>query len=132
MNKISILIASLALAAATVHAEPSSALHDTDCPLISASELSKSIQKVGAAAGLALANDMALHAELRCSAIGKPLPGARYVYTFRAAIEKQLQDGEQQRWAPLAQLTGFGTARSSTFLRRQVEFTLRDLIRQEP
>jgi hypothetical protein len=132
MTKISMLLAPLALVAAAVHAGPYSAVHDSDCPLISAGELSKSIQKVGTATGLALAKDMALRAELRCSAIGKPLRGARYVYTFRAAIEKQLVDGEQQRWAPVAQLTGFGTAPGSAFLLRQVEFTLRDLIRQEP
>ena len=132
MTKIPMLIVPLALAAAAANAEPYSAVHDSQCPLITASELSRSIQKVSAASGLALAQDMALRTELQCSAIGKPLRGARYVYTFRAAIEKQLADGEQQRWAPLAQLTGFGTARTSAFLLRQVEFTLRDLIRQEP
>ena len=49
-----------------------------------------------------------------------------------AAIEKQLNDGEQQRWAPVAQLTGFGTTTGSTSLLREVRFTVRDLIRQEP
>lgn len=132
MNRISMLLVPLALAGAAVNAGPYSAVHDSDCPLVSGSELSKSIQKVGAATGLALARDVALRAELRCSAIGKPVRGARYVYTFRAAIEKQLADGEILRWAPLSELTGFGTAPGRAALLRQVEFTLRDLIRQEP
>ena len=56
----------------------------------------------------------------------------RYVYTFRASIDKQLLDGKQQRWAPVAQHTGYGTAVGSTALLRDVHFTVRDVIRQEP
>ncbi|HET8747086.1 MAG TPA: hypothetical protein VFM98_15910 [Ramlibacter sp.] len=100
----------------------------SDCPGISAGALRDEVRKVGSAAGLDLPKDMALRTELHCSADAK----GRFVYTVRAAIEKQLADGEILRWAPVAQLTGFGTAAGSSAVLRQVGFTVRDVIRQEP
>jgi hypothetical protein len=132
MKKALMLLAGAAFAASAAHAGTYSILQESDCPLINAGELTKVIQKAGVATGLDLPKDMALRAELRCTVNGKAAPGARYVYTFRAAIEKQLNDGEQMRWAPVAQLTGFGTTTGSTLLLREVGFTVRDLIRQEP
>jgi hypothetical protein len=130
MGKASFVAIALLFAGAA-QAGTYSVLQETDCPLVSAGELQRAINKVGKANGLDLPRDMALRAELRCTAQGKGAQ-ARFVYTFRAAIEKQLADGEMQRWATVAQLTGYGTTASATPLLRDVSFTLRDLIRQEP
>lgn len=132
MKKASMLLPLLALAAGAAQAGAYSILQETDCPLISGTELSKAIHKAGVATGLDLPKDMALRAELRCALDAKAGRGSRYIYTFRAAIEKQLNDGEQVRWAPVAQLTGYGTTTGTTVLLREVGFTVRDLIRQEP
>ena len=126
------LLAALALAAGAAQAGTYSVLQESDCPLVSKTELSEAVRKAGTVTGLDLPRDMALRAELRCAVDGKAAAGSRYVYTFRAAIEKQVSDGEQMRWTPVAQNTGFGTASGSTPLLRQVHFTVRDLVRQEP
>ena len=117
--------------AGAAHAGTYSVLQESDCPLVSSGELQRAITKVGKANGLDLPRDMALRAELRCAAQGKGA-SARFVYVFRAAIEKQLADGEMQRWAPVAELTGYGTTGGAAPLLRDVSFTVRDLIRQEP
>ena len=54
------------------------------------------------------------------------------MYSIRAAIEKQVNDGEAQRWAEVAQLTGYGTTAGRAALLKQVRYTVRDVIRQEP
>lgn len=132
MKKALVLLPLAALLVGTAHAGTYSVVQESECPLVTAGELSKAIQSAGLATGLNLSKDMTLRAELRCARDGKTAAGARYVYTFRAAIEKQLADGEAMRWAPVAHLTGFGTAAASAPLLRQVQFTVRDLIRQEP
>lgn len=132
MNKAMMLLPVLAFAACAAQAGTYSVLQESDCPLVSAGELSKAVQKAGEATGLDLPKDMALRTEIRCAVDGKAGANARYVYTFRAAIEKQVSDGERMRWAPVAQQTGFGTTTGSTPLLRQVHFTVRDLVRQEP
>ena len=132
MKKALMLLPMAALVVGAAQAGTYSVVQESDCPLVTAGELSKAIHNAGLATGLNLSKDMTLRAELRCALEGKPAGGARYVYTFRAAIEKQLADGEALRWAPVAQLTGFGTAAAGAPLLRQVQFTVRDLIRQEP
>lgn len=127
MKKALMLLPLAALAAGAVHAGGYAVRQESECPLVSAGELSQAIHKAGKATGLDLPKDMVLRAELRCAAEGK-----RYIYTFRAAIEKQLSDGEHLRWTPVAHLTGFGSAAGSQALLRQVSFTVRDLVRQEP
>lgn len=130
MKKALMLLLPLALlAGGAAQAGTYSVLQESDCPLLTAGELSKAVNKVGAANGLDLPRDMVLRTELHCAAQGRT---AGYVYTFRATIEKQLADGEMQRWTPVAQLTGYGTAAGSTTLLRDVSFTVRDVIRQEP
>jgi hypothetical protein len=124
------LLAATALAAGAAQAGTYSVLQDAECPLVTAGELSKAIQRAGVATNLDLPKDMALRAELRCM-VDKSARG-RYVYTFRATLEKQVLDGEQARWTPVAQHTGYGTAAGSTALLRNVQFTVRDLVRQEP
>ena len=133
MKKASILLLELACAASGAARAGTYAIQqESDCPGISADTLLQEIRKVGAATGLDLPKDMALRAELRCAPEGGAGKARRYVYTFRAAIEKQLADGDLLRWAPLAQLTGFGSAAGSSALLRQVGATLRDVIRQDP
>lgn len=131
MRKAWMLLPVAAFAAAA-QAGTYAVLQETDCPAIGAADLLQEIHKAGVATGLDLPKDMALRAELRCARDGKSARGVRYVYTIRAAIAKQLMDGEIMRWAPVAELTGFGTATGSSALLRQVGFTLRDVIRQEP
>jgi hypothetical protein len=130
MKKALMLLPLVVLAAGAAQAGTYSILQESDCPLISAGELARQIRKVGSANGLDLPRDMAVRAELRCASQGKA--SGRFVYTFRAAIEKQVADGEMQRWTPVAHLTGYGTTAGSTALLREVGFTVRDLIRQEP
>jgi hypothetical protein len=123
----------LALAAAGAQAGTYKVLQEADCPVVSAGELAQVVRKAGAASGLDLPKDMALRTEVRCAqdreAKGKEV---RYVYTVRASIDKQLSDGEHLRWAPVVQHTGYGTARGGAALLREVGFTVRDLVRQEP
>ena len=129
MKKASMLLLVLVSAAAgAAQAGSYEIQQQSDCPGISASALGEEMRKAGAATGLDLPKDMALHAELHCRPEGK----GRFVYTVRAAIEKQLADGEIVRWAPVAQLTGYGTAQGRSAVLRQVGFTVRDVIRQEP
>jgi hypothetical protein len=128
--KKAMMLSLLALAAGAAQAGNYAVLQESDCPLVSAQELAAMVRKVGGSNGLDLPKDMAVRAELHCTAgTGK---GARYVYSFRAAIERQLSDGEHQRWTPVSHLTGYGTTTGSAPLMRQVSFTMRDLIRQEP
>jgi cell wall assembly regulator SMI1 len=117
------------LAAGAAQAGTYSVTQESDCKLVSAGELSQIITKVGADTGLNLPKDMALRAELHCA---QDVQSKRFVYTIRAAIEKLVHDGEQQRWASVAQLTGYGTTTGSAALMREVRFTVRDVIRQEP
>src|SRR5262245_24118090 len=132
MKKVSMLL--LALVGATAGAAQAGTYAvqpESDCPGISADALTQEMRKAGSATGLDLPRDMALHTELHCTLQGKGKE-ARFVYTVRAAIEKQLTDGETLRWAPVAQLTGYGTAAGHGALLRQVGYTVRDVIRQEP
>ena len=129
MNKALMLLLAGTFAAGVAHAGTYSIQQESACPLVTPGDLWQTVHKVGVTTGLDLPKDMALRAELRCTSNGK---AAGYVYTFRATIEKQLADGEQQRWAPVVQVTGFGTSAGSTAMLRQVGYTVRDLIRQEP
>ena len=131
MKKALMLLPLAAFVVGAAQAGTYSVVQASECPLVTAGELSKAIHDAGLATGLNLSKDMTLRAELRCALDGKA-GAARYVYTFRAAIEKQLADGEALRWAPVAQLTGFGTAAAGAPVLRQVRFTVSDLIRQEP
>jgi hypothetical protein len=126
------LLLPLLVLASAAQAGAYSVLQTSDCPAVSAPELSKAVRNAGTVTGLDLPRDMALRAELHCAVNGKAGEASRYVYTFRAAIEKQVSDGEQMRWIPVAHHTGFGTASGSSPMLRQVHFTVRDLIRQEP
>ena len=117
------------LVAGAAQAGTYSALQDSDCKLVTAGELSKVMQKVGKDTGLNLPKGMAVRTELHCAQDGS---SKRFVYTVRATIEKLLNDGEQQRWAVVAQNTGYGTTTGSAALLREVRFTVRDVIRQEP
>lgn len=124
-----ILPALLALAAGASQAGTYSVLQESDCKLITPGEISQVVQKVGTDTDLNLPKDMAIRTEVHCA------PDAatkRFVYTIRAAIEKLVNDGEQQRWASVAQLTGYGTITGSAALLREVRFTVREVIRQEP
>ena len=129
MAKVSMLIAAALFAAGAAHAGTYSVQQVSECPLVSAGELQQALQKVGKAHGLDLPRNTVLRAELRCAPQGK---GAPYVYTVRASFEKQVADGDFQRWTPVAQLTSYGTTAGSATLLRDVSFTVRDLIRQEP
>lgn len=131
MKNVGMLLAATVLAAGAANAGTYSILQDTDCPLVSKGALSSAIQRAGKTTNLDLPKDMALRAELRC-ALDKSVRGGRYVYTFRATIEKQVSDGEQQRWTPVAQHTGYGSTAGRAALLRDVQFAVRDLIRQEP
>jgi hypothetical protein len=130
--KKALMLPLLALAAAAAQAGTYSVLQASDCPAVSGAELTKAVRQAGTVTGLDLPKDMALRAELQCSLNGKAKGNERYIYTFRAAIEKQVSDGEQLRWTPVAYHTGFGTAGGSAPMLRQVHFTVRDLVRQEP
>jgi hypothetical protein len=123
------LILPLLVLASAAQAGAYSVLQESDCALINKTDLATAVRKAGTATGLDLPKDMALRADLRCALDGKT---ARYVYTIRASIEKQVSDGEQMRWTPVAQHTGYGTASGSTQMLRQVHFTVRDVVRQEP
>lgn len=128
MKKALMLLPFAALAMGAAQAGTYSVLQDSDCPLVTKGQLSQAVQKAGASTGLDLPRDMVLRTELHCASDRN----GRFVYTIRAAIEKQLNDGEQQRWAPVAYLTGYGSTRAGSALLRQVQFTVQDVIRQEP
>ena len=131
MAKVSMLMAAVLFAAGAAHAGTYSVQQVSECPLVSAGELQQALQKVGKAHGLDLPRGTVLRAELRCAAQGKAA-GAPWVYTVRATFEKQVADGDFQRWTPVAQLTSYGTTAGGAALLRDVSFTVRDLIRQEP
>ena len=131
MNK-ALLLPLLVLVSAAAQAGAYSVLQESDCPAVSAPELTKAVRNAGTVTGLDLPKDMALRTELHCTVNGKAGGNSRYVYTFRAAIEKQVSDGEGMRWMPVVHHTGYGTASGSTPMLRQVHFTVRDLVRQEP
>jgi len=127
-TKAMVLLAA-GLAAGAANAATNTVLQDIDCSLVKSQDLAQAIQKVGKDTGLRLAKDMALRAEVHCMPDGS---SKRFVYTIRAAIEKMASDGEIQRWAVVAHTTGYGTTTGSAALLREVRFTLRDVIRQEP
>lgn len=120
----------LAVAAGGAQAGAYQVLQSADCPAVTAGQLSQAVRKAGTAAGLDLPRDMALRMEVLCAK--DPQAKNRFVYVIRAAIEKQLADGEQLRWAPVAQHTAYGTSGNSAALLRDVGFTVRDVLRQEP
>jgi hypothetical protein len=130
--KRALILLPLAALCGAAQAGTYTVLQDTDCPIVSKADLAGTVRKAGAATGLDLPKDMALRTELRCAIDGKTAAGPRYVYTFRASIERQVSDGEHQRWMPVAHHTGFGTATGSAAVLKQVGFTVRDVIRQEP
>lgn len=127
MKKALMLLTLVAAAAGAAQAGTYAVRQESSCPIVSAGELAQAIQRAGKVNNLDLPKDMQLRGELHCAAEGR-----RYVYTFRASIEKQVSDGEQLRWAPVAHVTGFGSTAGRTALLRQVGFTVSDVIRQEP
>lgn len=128
MKKAMILLSlGVAAVAGAAHAGTYSVRQESECSLVTAGELAQALQQAGKSTGLDLPKDMQLRAELHCSREGK-----RVLYSIRASIDKQVADGEQVRWAPVAHLTGYGSAAGKAALLRQVGFTLRDVIRQEP
>ena len=132
MKRSMMLLPLALLAAGAVHAGSYAVVQESECPLVSRSELAQAIEKAGRDTGLKLAKDMALRADLRCAVNAQATGANRYHYTFRATIEKQLADGEQLRWAPVAQLTRYGATGAGASLLTEVRFTVRDVIRQEP
>lgn len=129
MGTKSMMVLAAALAAGSAQAGAYTVLQDNDCKLVNAGDLQGVIAKVGKDTGLVLRKDMALRAEVLCMPDGN---GKRFVYTIRATIEKMVSDGEQQRWTSIAHTTGYGTTTGSAALLREVRFTVRDVIRQEP
>jgi hypothetical protein len=133
MGTKAMVLLAVGLAAGAANAATGAAtntvLQDIDCKLVKSEDLSQAIQKVGKDTGLRLSKDMAVRAEVHCM---PDAGGKRFVYTIRAAIEKMVSDGEQQRWAVVAHTTGYGTTTGSAALLREVRFTVRDVIRQEP
>ena len=131
MKKIvGLVLAATALAAGAAQAGNYGVQQDQDCALVTQGELAAAVQRAGTVTNLDLPKDMVLRTELRCTA-DKAARG-RFVFAVRASIEKQVNDGEQTRWATVAQNTGYGSARGSAALLREVQFTVRDLVRQEP
>lgn len=122
-------VVAAAIAVQAAQAGTFTVLQDNDCKLLNAADIAQAIQKAGKDTGLQLSKDMALRAEVQCM----PETGSkRFVYSIRAAIEKSVSDGEVQRWAVIAHTTGYGTVANSAALLREVRFTVRDVIRQEP
>ena len=126
---LKLLAATAALVAGAAQAGTYSILQESDCKLLTPGEVTQAIQKAGADTGLDLPRNMAVRTEVHCTPDGN---SKRFVYTIRAAVEKLVVDGEQERWASVAQLTGYGTTSGSAALLREVRFTVRDVIRQEP
>lgn len=129
MRKAKMLLSLALLAAGAAQAGTYSVLQESDCSLVTPGQISQIVQKVGTDTGLDLPKDMALRTEVHCAPDGK---SKRFVFTIRAAVDKLVSDGEQQRWASVAQLTGYGTTGGTANLLQQVRFTVRDVIRQEP
>lgn len=129
MGKRIAMVLATGLAVGAAQAGSATVLQDIDCKLVSAADLAKVMRKVNTDTGLALPKDMAVRTEVHCMPDGN---SKRFVYTIRAAIEKMVSDGEQQRWAVLATNTTYGTTTGSSALLREVQFTVRDVVRQEP
>lgn len=127
MKKLLMLLSLAAAATGAAQAGTYAMRQEASCPIVSAGELAEAVQKAGKVNNLSLPKDMLLRAELHCAAEGK-----RYVYSVRASIEKQVSDGEQMRWTPVAHVTGYGSTPNRAALLRQVSFTVGDVIRQEP
>lgn len=127
MKALGVVAAAIAVQAA--HAGTYTVLQDNDCKLLQAADIAQAVQKAGKDTGLQLSKDMAVRAEVQCMPDGA---SKRFVYSIRAAIEKSVNDGEVQRWAVIAHTTGYGTVANSAALLREVRFTVRDVIRQEP
>lgn len=127
-NKAMMALAAV-LAAGAANAGNAALVQESDCKLVKASELSQAISQARKDTGLELPRGMAVRTEVRCT---RDAQSKRFVYTIRAAIEKQVNDGEAQRWAVLAHHTNYGTATASADLLREVRLTVRDVIRQEP
>jgi len=129
MGKRIAIVLAAGLAAGVAQAGNPTVLQDIDCKLVSAADMAKVMRKVGTDTGLALPKDMAVRTEVHCMQDGS---SKQFLYTIRAAIEKMVNDGEQQRWAVVAQNTTYGRTSGSTALLREVRFTVRDVVRQEP
>jgi hypothetical protein len=129
MGTKTMMALAVSLFAAGAHAAAPVVLQDVDCSLVKAGDIAQVVRKVGIDTGLKLPNDMAVRTEVHCTRDGS---GKRFNYTVRAAIEKMVNDGEVQRWAVVASNTGYGTTTGSAALLREVRFTLRDVVRQEP
>jgi hypothetical protein len=127
-TKITMALAA-GLFAAGAQAGAPTVLQDIDCSLVKAGDIAQVVKKVHVDTGLKLPKDMAVRTEVHCMQDGS---SKRFNYTIRAAIEKMVNDGEVQRWAVVASNTGYGTTTSSAGLLREVRFTLRDVVRQEP
>lgn len=127
-NKAMMVLAAV-LAAGAANAGNAALMQESDCKLVKASEVSQAVSQAGKDTGLDLPRGMAVRTEVRCA---RDAQSKRFVYTIRAAIEKQVNDGEAQRWAVLAQHTNYGMAAGSADLLREVRLTVRDVIRQEP
>lgn len=127
-KRIAIALAA-GLAVGAAQAAEATMLQDIDCKLVSAADLDKVMRKVNTDTGLALPKDMAVRTEVHCMRDGG---SKRFLYTIRTAIEKMVTDGEQQRWAVVAQNTSYGRTTGSAALLREVRFAVRDVVRQEP
>jgi heme A synthase len=127
MRKSMLLLAVLATGAA--QAGTYAVVQESDCAIVTPGEISQAIHKAGKDTGLNLPKGMSIRAEVHCAPDGK---SKRFVYLIRASLEKMVNDGEHQRWTTMAHLTGYGTTATSAALLRQVGFTVRDVIRQEP
>ena len=136
MKKILMLLPLVAIATgatafgvSSARAQNYAVVQESDCALVTPGELSQVVNQAGMDTGLKLPEGMALRTELHCAPDGG---SKRLVYSVRATIDKQVNDGSEQRWTSVAQLTGFGTTANGASLLREVHFTVRDVIRQEP
>jgi hypothetical protein len=122
-----LMLLSLAAAAGAANAGTYAIRQDASCPLVTAGELTRAIDQAARSTNLDLPKDMAVRGELHCT-----VRRGTHAYSFRASIEKQVADGDNLRWAPVAYVTSFGQARDRDALLKQVTFTVGDVIRQEP
>ena len=129
MGKRFAMVLAVGLATGAAQAAQPTVLQDIDCKLVTPADLAKVVRKVGTDTGLALPRDMAVRTEVHCMQDGS---SKRFLYTIRAAIEKMVGDGEQQRWAVVAQNTTYGRTSGSAALLKEVRFAVRDVVRQEP
>lgn len=127
MKRTLMLLSLVAAAAGTAHAGAYAIRQDASCPLVTAGELTRAIENAAQSTHLDLPKDMAVRGELHCT-----VQRGGHAFSFRASIEKQVADGDNLRWAPVAYVTSFGKARDRAALLQQVTFTVGDVIRQEP